>query len=342
MLENEVYRHISIQRRKKDTMAVDKKGKLLPSGVRQRQDEKYEGRVQYEHKRYSVYADTLAEVKRKMNDLRYRLEHDEFIASTKITLGEWFEIWMEQYKRGVKRGTQITYKDYFKYYIKDGLIDRNPVEYANLPKQRNKFEMRVLTVKEQEIFMEYAKDSYLYNMFEFALKTGLRSGELRGLKLIDIDKTSKMLYVRRTLKALPGGGHFEDTPKTGCSLRDVPLRDDILDIIDRQKKVYGDKVLRIEGYIFSLHNGLPISRGRFENEIKRIVKKINDAGIEFEKFTPHCFRHTFATRAIESGMDPQVLKVILGHSDYAMTMNRYAHVLDDAKAQGMEQIASAF
>lgn len=94
-----------------------------------------------------------------------------------------------------------------------------------------------------------------------------------------------------------------------------------------------------QGYGESLsykHNGLPISRGRVENEIKRIVKIINNAGIEFEKFTPHCFRHTFAARAIESGMDPQVLKVILGHSDYAMTMNRYAHVLDDAKAQGME------
>lgn len=57
---------------------------------------------------------------------------------------------------------------------------------------------------------------------------------------------------------------------------------------------------------------------------------------------PHVFRHTFATRAIESGMQPQVLKTILGHSSLAMTMDLYSHVLPDTKAEEMEKIANAF
>lgn len=57
---------------------------------------------------------------------------------------------------------------------------------------------------------------------------------------------------------------------------------------------------------------------------------------------PHVFRHTFATRAIEAGMQPQVLKTILGHSSLAMTMDLYSHVLPDTKAEEMEKIANAF
>ena len=64
--------------------------------------------------------------------------------------------------------------------------------------------------------------------------------------------------------------------------------------------------------------------------------------MEFEYFTPHCFRHTFATTAIENGMRPQTLKAILGHSTLAMTMDLYSHVLPTTKAEEMELIANAF
>lgn len=57
---------------------------------------------------------------------------------------------------------------------------------------------------------------------------------------------------------------------------------------------------------------------------------------------PHVFRHTFATRAIEAGMQPQVLKTILGHSSLTMTMDLYSHVLPDTKADEMEKIANVF
>ena len=85
-----------------------------------------------------------------------------------------------------------------------------------------------------------------------------------------------------------------------------------------------------------------MSRDRLQAEINRIVKRIQAEEHDFSRITPHIFRHTFATRAIEAGMPPQVLKTILGHSSLAMTMDLYSHVLPDTKAAEMEKIAGAF
>lgn len=374
-------------------MAKDLKGKELPMGIRQRKNGKFEGRVQYEHERYSVYADSVSELKTKMTELRYRLEHGSFVAKDKMTVKEWFETWIEDYKNNqVKTGTIIAYTNYYNCYVdkyigkkkivdvrgehiqriynglvkdgisistikiistvingcfkqavKNGIIERNPVTLATIPRQSEVKPRRVFSVPEQEIFMQYAKGSYLYNLFALALRTGMRSGEIRGLKYSDINKKKQVIHVVRTLKYEGGKrGFFEDTPKTKTSKRDIPLTQDMIDIIDEQSRIYNSEIAYIDGYIFRTYEGGPISRERLQSEINRIISKINKAGIEFEYFTPHCFRHTFATRAIENGMKPQTLKAILGHSTLAMTMDLYSHVLPTTKAEEMELIARAF
>ncbi len=374
-------------------MAKDLKGKELPIGVRQRKNGKYEGRVQYENERYSVYADNLSELKTKMTELRYRMEHGSFIAKDRATVKEWFETWIEDYKKSqVKVGTVIAYTNYYNFYIdkyigkrkmveirgehiqriyngmlkdghavstikiisavlsgcfkqavKNGIIERNPVVLATIPRQGETKVRRVFSVQEQEIFMKYAQGSYLYNLFALMIRTGMRSGEIRGLKFSDIDRKNGVIHIVRTLKYEGGNqGFFEDTPKTKTSKRDIPLTKGMVDIIDNQSKKINQEIIFIDGYIFRMDDGRPISRERLQTEINRILKKIHNAGIEFEYFTPHCFRHTFATRAIENGMKPQTLKAILGHSTLAMTMDLYSHVLPTTKAEEMELIANAF
>ena len=100
--------------------------------------------------------------------------------------------------------------------------------------------------------------------------------------------------------------------------------------------------LRMDQYLFCNENGDPISRERIQGEIDRIIKRIKSDGYDFPRITSHVFRHTFATRAIEAGMPPQVLKTILGHSSLAMTMDLYSHVLPDTKADEMQKIANVF
>lgn len=374
-------------------MATDKSGKKLPKGIRQRTNGTYEGRIMYDYENYTVYGATISEVKKKMTDLRYKLEHGLFVDKSKITLTEWFDTWINDYKKSnIKIGTVIAYNNGFNYYVKkelgtkrlsdirgehiqrlfnhleekgiavsyikivaailngcfkqalkNGLIEKNPVTLATVPREREKKVRRVLTVEEQAIFMKYARESYLYNLFALDLRTGLRGGEIRGLKYPDIDKGARVIHVNRTLKYESDIGFFEDTPKTRTSKRDIPLTDDMIQILKNQKDYFHNKeVLQIDGYIFHLENGGPISRERVQHEIDRIVNRINKDGIRFESFTLHCLRHTFATRAIENGMKPQTLKAILGRSSLAMTMDLYSHVLPTTKADEMESISKAF
>ena len=115
-----------------------------------------------------------------------------------------------------------------------------------------------------------------------------------------------------------------------------------LKFIEAQRDYWGFKVVRMDQYLFCNEKGAPLSRDRIQGEIDRTIQRIRVAGYDFPHITPHVFRHTFATRAIEAGMSPQVLKVILGHSSLAMTMDLYSHVLPDTKAEEMEKIASVF
>lgn len=230
----------------------------------------------------------------------------------------------------------------FKQAEKNGIVGRNPVMLAELPRQTEKKTRQAMTKEQQALFMECAKESYLYNFFAVMLRTGLRSGEIRGLKWSDIDKKSGVIHIVRTLKYIEGQGYLEDTPKTRTSMRDIPLTGDLIKYLEAQKNYWGFKVERIDRYLFCNENGEALSRERVQTEINHIIKKIRATGHDFPRITSHVFRHTFATRAIEAGMQPQVLKTILGHSSLAMTMDLYSHVLPDTKAEEMEKIANVF
>lgn len=247
--------------------------------------------------------------------------------------------------------------------MRNGLIERNPVRLAEIPRETKKRKGRIAMTKDQQtLFMEYAKGSYLYNLFGIMLSTGVRCGEALGLIYsLDVDKKKNVLHVQRTLKYenldannVPeelrvkgqdyhgGSGFYIDKPKTGQSLRDIPLTDNIIRLLDNQRNYWGFKVEKFDRFLFCSEEGKPLNRIRVQAEINRIIKEIRAAGHDFPHITPHIFRHTFATRAVESGVKPEVLKEILGHSSISMTMDLYYHNMDDVKQEEMQKIAYAF
>jgi integrase len=381
-----------ISRKGVDEMAVDGKVRNLPKGIRYR-DGKYEQRCMYRGKSYSVRGNTIGETKKAMTKLKYELENGLHREKSNLVLNDWFDTWMDTYKKNsLKRETFLGYYYFYNKHVRvtplgnmlltniraehiqklyndlvaadysfstikqvkatvygsleqavrNEIIEKNPVKLVNLPRVDKEQSRVVMTKEQQSLFMKYAKDSYLNNLFETMLRTGMRVGEVQGLKTSDIDERKKVINVVRTLKYERGYGFYESTPKTKTSIRDIPLTIATKEILNKQRKYWSSKTESKNRYLFTDEVGEPLQRERIRTEMRRIMRVIHRDGYDFPNVTPHTFRHTFATRAIEYGMQPQILKTILGHASLAMTMDLYSHVLPETRADAMELIAGAF
>jgi len=194
--------------------------------------------------------------------------------------------------------------------------------------------------------MQYAERSYLCNLFQLAICTGMRNGELGGLLWSDVDFKNRVIHIKHNLITTQEQGTTLDTPKTRTSERDIPMIGKAYEILKRQEKeykaMYGSitKIVN-DDFVFSV-GGEPISKKRITHEIEVMLDNMKADGVNFPYFTLHTTRHTFATRCIESGMQPKVLQHIMGHATLSMTMDLYSHVLPDTKREAMEAVANAF
>lgn len=173
-----------------------------------------------------------------------------------------------------------------KQATRNRLIDNNPLKAVTLPttKAKPKKVREAMTKEEQALFMEYAKDSQYYNLFAVLLRTGMRSGEIRGLQYKDIDKKNGVIHIRRTAYYTAEQGIYTNTPKTKTSMRDIPLTDDILSFLNAEKKrqLEYNKAVSIEQYVFCDINGQIVKQEYMQREIKRIVGKIVNDGHELK------------------------------------------------------------
>ena len=227
--------------------------------------------------------------------------------------------------------------------VSDGIIERNPCDGIGAlkrtePPARETIH-RALTIEETKKFLESAKmrNSWYYELYRFLLCTGVRIGEAGALRKDDIDYRAGVIHVRRTLSNTEGGRMVIDSTKTVSSKRDIPITTEIKEILHEQERrnreVFGSNIVMMGETFFRTLRGDKVTASTIRNDIKATLKNV-----DMEYFAVHAFRDTFATRAIESGMNPRTLQEILGHASFSMTMDLYAHVMENTKAKEMSNV----
>ena len=238
--------------------------------------------------------------------------------------------------------------------IVNHVIDSNPCVSINIKDANTLKERRVLTHEEQDIFLNEVKNSYYYEAYAILLLTGMRIGEFSGLQWQDVDFENKQININRSMTtAYIDGKKIEEltTPKTFNSYRSIPFfgETEKLFLSWKKKQDYYKQKLgnrwranpEFGDLVFTSTMGSPVTRYVIVHDIKKVMNNINlkesrkayKEGREPKEITgihPHCFRHTFATRCFEKGLDPLFVQSIMGHSNYATTVS-YTHVLDNVK-----------
>ena len=234
---------------------------------------------------------------------------------------------------------RITMNLLFDDAVENGIIPKNPVTKTVKCTQGNESqEKSAITKEEQTIFMNAIRKSGYYAQFALVLQTGLRVGELTGLKWSDIDFKNKCINVRRTMTYRDKQWRV-NTPKSKAGFREVPLTEEALRILEGVKiKRPGVDVISMQYHdmVFLSANGIPILPTTYNNALRPICRRIG-----IPQISMHILRHTFATRCIEAGMQPKTLQEILGHASIEMTMDIYVHVMKDTKLKEMSEIESS-
>lgn len=226
--------------------------------------------------------------------------------------------------------------------VLDDTIAKNPCKALKRLKRESPLigenRHRALSEDETKRFFEAAeaRHSYYLNNFLLMIKTGMRVGEISALYPTDIDRINNFIHVRRTITRDEIGCYMVgNSTKTYSGNRDIPLTDELLEIIKRQQAlnhaIFG---LEKDGLLFKSAEGDILKGYSVNREIKRICRA---AGIEY--FSCHAFRATFATRFIEQRPeDYKILSEILGHKDVSITLNLYTHVMTENKVIAMQDV----
>ena len=217
---------------------------------------------------------------------------------------------------------------------------------------------RGLTMPEQELLLDYLQRNHTYShwypIIAVMVGTGLRVGEVTGLRWCDIDLDEGIIDVNHTLvyydhRNSEGkkGCYFNiNTPKTKAGVRQVPMLDFVKEAFiqerDYQRANDIQCLVTIDGYtdfIFVNRFGNTQHQGTLNKAIRRIIRDCNDEVLLKEEddpvllphFSCHSLRHTFTTRMCEAGVNVKVIQDVLGHADISTTLNIYADVTKELK-----------
>ena len=214
--------------------------------------------------------------------------------------------------------------------VKERLILRNPTEDCIIPKVQ-KQEMKILHPEDMKAYLEAAEKRGVLPMFYLELVSGIRKGELVALRWEDLDVEHRTISVSK--QALGGLGKelVVNRPKTENSIRAISIPQDAVDLLVQAHEKHPENP-----YLFPS----PLTGGMYHpDSVVNLHKKIlKDAGLEHIRF--HDLRHTFATMALQNGVDVKTVSNMLGHYDAGFTLRTYTHATRQMQEQAAKKMGN--
>lgn len=244
----------------------------------------------------------------------------------------------EGYRTSTIYQTRIALYNMLDYAYQNNVIIKNPCNRmvsSNIGKPSEKKE--ALTLQNQRLFLKTIRRNTYEYQYRFLLQTGLRTGEMIGLKWSDIDFEKRTLTVNRSMEYRYSVGEWRiGEPKSKSGYRTVPLTQEAIELLKKQKKKnnsFQNILIEWVDFVFLCKKGTPVKNSTYDTMLFKLCDKA-----KIPRFSMHVLRHTFATRCIEAGMKPKTLQTILGHSNIGITMNLYVHSTEDEKLKEIDRI----
>ena len=256
-------------------------------------------------------------------------------------------------------------RECIEYAKNNRIISENPCFDITVPWENVSKERRFLTQEEQNRFLQQIEDNWYKEMFYIMFLTGMRIGEVGGLKWEDVDFKNKCININRSLSCQYEAGEKTvrlTAPKTHNSYRKIPFMGEAEKMFLSQKKKQ-DKIKKelgkryrsngeLSDLVFVTSMGSPVFRYHAEKEVKKVVKAINEQEAfdsvreqrephYFEDLYPHAIRHTFCSRCFQLNMNPKVVQKLMGHQHYSTTIDIYTHVMQDDIHTEISKLESA-
>jgi len=231
----------------------------------------------------------------------------------------------------VVRKIHMTLHEALEAAVKERFIVRNPTNGTTIPK-KSYGEKQVLGDSQLDRFMEAIRqEPYWYDFFYVEIMTGLRRGEICGLKWSDIDFTAGTMNVRRSVGRIKYGGIAIGETKTNAGTRKIIMPPSVAELLKTKK----DNAINEWIFPHYMKPSDPLHPDTAYNKLKSILKSVELPLIRF-----HDLRHTFATHATQGGVDAKTLAGILGHTNASFTLDTYTHVTVDMQRNASEVVGN--
>ncbi len=229
----------------------------------------------------------------------------------------------------------------FAQAVRWGLLVRNPCDGATPPRPK-RAEMRVLSQEQVTVLLDTTRDQPAYALYVAAVTTGMRQGELLGLRWDDVDLDAAKVTVRRALQRQRGNGLVFVEPKTGRSRRTVMLSQRAVTALKQhrvrqlEERLQAGPEWRDRDLVFANPFGGPLDPSWQTAVFK---EALHGAGLPPVRF--HDLRHTAATLLLRQGVHPKVVSEMLGHATITITLDTYSHLVPVLHAQAAAAMDAA-